>query len=117
MITLEQAKAQLRVTHDAEDVQIQEMIDAATASILGYIKDHADTLTDTSGTIPTDTSGAPLVAIPADIQMACKLEVAHLFRNREGQSESKIPEQYGYGYPLCAAAIAKLYRYRVPTLA
>lgn len=110
MITLEQAKAQCRVVHDEDDDEIEEFIDAASASIIKYLKDAALSFLDTSGAIVDG-------AVPADVQMACKLEVAHLYKNREGQSDSKIPDQYGYGYPLCAAAIAKLYPYRTPTLA
>lgn len=110
LITLEQAKRQVEVVDDERDDQLQEMIDEASESIIGYMKDAAGIFLDTAGQV---VSGA----VPADVQTACKLEVAHLFKNREGQSDSKIPDQFGYGYPLCAAAIAKLYRYRTPTLA
>lgn len=117
MITLAQAKRQVRVTHDQEDVEIQEMIDSATVAIMGYIDASvAETFVSTDGQFIEDTNGEATL-VPADIKMACKLEVAHLYRNREGQSESKIPDQFGYGYALCAAAIGKLYRYRTPVIA
>lgn len=110
LITIEQAKAQVRVVHDAEDGEITELIEDASEAIVGYMKDAADVFLTTGGDVIDE-------AVPADVRSACKLEVAHLFKNREGQSDSKIPDQYGYGYPLCAAAIAKLYRYRTPTFA
>jgi uncharacterized phage protein (predicted DNA packaging) len=110
LITLEQAKLQCRIVHDEDDDEIQEMIDAASVSIISYMGSASEIFVDTSGEVA-------IGAVPADVQMACKLEVAHLYKNREGQSDSKIPEQFGYGYPLCAAAIAKLFHYRTLTLA
>lgn len=110
IITLDQAKEQCRVVHSSDDEYFFELIDAATASIVAYMKGAAAVFLDSSGDVIID-------AVPADVVMACKLEVAHLYKNREGQSDSKIPDQFGYGYQLCAAATAKLYHYRVPTLA
>lgn len=110
LITLEQAKAQCRVVHDEDDDEIEEMIDSASTSIIGYMKDAAEIFLDTAGEIVAGS-------VPADVQMACKLEVAHLYRNRDVAGEDQVPDEFGYGYPLCRAAIAKLYHYRTPTLA
>ena len=110
LITLEQAKAQLRVVHDEDDTEIEEMIDAASEAIIGYMKTAAGVFLSTADEVVDG-------AVPPDVQMACKVEVAHLYKNREGQSDSEIDPEFGYGYPLCKAAVAKLYRYRTPTLA
>lgn len=112
LITVTQAKKQVRelLSDTTKDDEIQEMIDAASQSIVNYMGASSDLFLSTGGDVLADL-------VPADVQMACKVQVAHLYRNREGQSESKIDDQFGYGYPLCAAAIGILYHYRTPTLA
>lgn len=121
LITLAQAKAQLRVTHDADDAEITEMIEAASAAVVSYLKSYADSFLDSSGN-PTPIEGdSPSVIVgyvaPAQAIMACKIAVADLYKNREGQRDNAVPSEFGYGYPLPAAATALLYPLRTPTLA
>jgi hypothetical protein len=42
LITLDQGKAHLRVTHDAEDTDIEAQIHAASALVINYLKDAAE---------------------------------------------------------------------------
>lgn len=69
MITLEQAKAHLRVDGDDEDTIIQAMIDAATAAALDYLNVES------------------LEAMPAPVEAAILLQVGDLYVNRERQAE------------------------------
>jgi len=109
-ITLDQAKAQMRVTHDEDDEQIEEMIEAASATIYDYLKSAAAAFVDSSLEVDED-------AVPATVVMACKITVADWYKNREGQRDNAVPAEFGYGYSMPAAAIALLYPLRVPTLA
>lgn len=110
LITLEQAKRQLRVTHDDEDYEIEETVEEASAAIVRYLKPSgADAFLDTSGELIEE-------AIPVEVKRACKITVTDWWKNREGQKENAVPEQFGYGYALPQAAIALLYPMRDPTL-
>lgn len=72
MITTEQAKLHLRVTHSAEDTLIQALLDASTIAAADYLNlPVADILED----------------MPAPVQAAVLLQVADLYENRERQSE------------------------------
>jgi hypothetical protein len=73
MITLEQAKAHLRVDHDHEDALIYEYIDAATAHAEDFCKRPF------SG---TDEAGTP-ITMPAPVRCAVLLIVGDLYANRE----------------------------------
>ena len=74
MITLEQAKAHLRITHDDDDIAIQAMIDAAEAAALDYLNLDA-----------FDSNGAP-----SPVQAAILLQVGDLYENRERQADRQL---------------------------
>jgi hypothetical protein len=82
MITLEQAKAHLRVDHDHEDALIYEYIDAATAHAEDFCKRPF------SG---TDEAGAP-VTMPAPVRCAVLLIVGDLYANREGSLMGSVSD-------------------------
>ena len=76
MITLEQAKAHLRVDHTHEDDLIQRMIDAATYSVADYLgMAHED---------------MELLAPPAPVEAAILLRVADLYENREAVTDRSL---------------------------
>jgi phosphate uptake regulator len=114
LITLDQGKAHLRVTHDAEDTDIEAQIHAASALVINYLKDAADTFLDSSGEVVTDSSDLPVV--PYEVQAAVKLMLGDLYKNREPKPDDVVDGQYGYGY-LPRAVVALLYNLRDPTLA
>ncbi len=74
MITLDQAKAHLRITHNDEDAAIQAMIDAAEAAALDYLNLDAF---DSNGT-------------PSPVQAAILLQVGDLYENRERQADRQL---------------------------
>ncbi len=102
IVTLAQARAQLQSTHSADDDDLTLKINAASEAVMTYLKldDEAD--------IP---AGATFAA-----QQATLILVAEFYKNREGEQQSPVPEQYGYGY-LNNAAVSLLYPHRVPSVA
>jgi len=125
LITLAQAKAHIRVDHDVEDVQIGEFIEAASAAIVNYLKNGADTFLNTLG-LPEeiyDDSSPPEVVdyvVPPEVKAATKILVGELFRNREAKQDGEIGGQlgipHGYGF-LPRAVVMLLFPLRDPALA
>lgn len=75
MITLEQAKAHLRITHDDEDTAIQAMIEAATAAAADYLNlPVIDVIDD----------------MPAPVHAAILLGVGDLYEHRERQADRQL---------------------------
>lgn len=78
LITLQQAKTQVRVTDDAKNYDIEQKVAQASAIVMNYIK---------KTTVPEEwvnNSTSPITyEIPADIQMATLLVVGELYMNRE----------------------------------
>src|SRR3546814_5005595 len=77
LVSLEAAKAHLRVDHDEDDNDIALKLQAASAAVLRYLKTEgiAD-FVDSSGTLPEDSSGI-VEAVPADVR-AAKIGRAHV---------------------------------------
>lgn len=76
ILTLEEAKAHLRTDSDADDLLIQDCIDAAEDHIAQYL----------GRSVPwTDDDGVE-VEIPASVKQAAKLLVGGYYADRESQS-------------------------------
>lgn len=125
LITLAQAKAHLRVDHDAEDGQIEEFIEAASAAIIDYLKSGADVFLNTLGfpeEIYNDASPPEVTdyVVPPQVKAATKILVGELFKNREANVEGEIGGAlgipHGYGY-LPRAVVMLLFPLRDPALA
>jgi hypothetical protein len=114
LVTLAQAKAHLRVITDAEDDDITLKIHAASALVIDYLKEAADTFTDSSGEVLLDSSDLP--ETPYAVKAATLLMVGDLFKNREPTPDDVVNTQFGYGY-LPRAVVALLYPLRDPSLA
>ena len=81
MIALADAKAQLNITSDADDVLIQSKINAAWAWVSVYIGcdyQAQSIVTNVDGSITTLPDYTPL-----PVNEACLQLVAHLYSNRE----------------------------------
>lgn len=111
LITLDQAKAHLRMDHDAEDETIESYIRSASRAVLTYLGDAADEFLDSSGEVVVDSSNLPVT--PEDIQHAVRLLVGEFMRNREPEPGDQVNPSFGYGY-LPRAVTALLYPYRTP---
>lgn len=116
LITLAQAKAHLRVTHDAEDDQIAEFIEAASEAVVAYLKSGADEFLDTPGDpTPIQDSSGDVVDydVPARVKAATKILVGALFRNRDSVNPDADGWREGFLPP---AVTALLYPLRDPAL-
>ena len=119
LVTLDEAKLHLRVDHDADDDDITLKIQAASASILGYIEDSQYLFLDTGGDeLELDDTSTDQAAHRAKhlCRQATLLMVGEFYRNREPTATDVVPERFGYGY-LPRAVVALLTSLRVPTIA
>ncbi|MNG32783.1 Phage gp6-like head-tail connector protein [compost metagenome] len=77
-MTLTEAKAHLRVTHNLEDALIQGYLDAALTHVANYL---GDDLPD---------------PMPAPVEAAVLLLMADLYINRERQADKPLSENSAY---------------------
>lgn len=75
VLTLPEVKAHLRVDHDAEDVLISGMIDAAEDYVSRYLERP----------LPWEDEDGRPVPVPASVKAAILLIVGDLYANREGR--------------------------------
>jgi len=108
IVTLEQAKDHLRVTHDSDDNDITLKIHGASAAIINYLKSSADSFLDSSGEVVLDSSALPVV--PFVVIQATLLMVGWMYNFREGEDKAFVP-----GY-LPAPIISLLFPLRDPAL-
>lgn len=93
LITLDQAKAQLRLDDSYSDMELEGMITAASAIVVGYLK------TDTAAAWTIDT-------VPSYVQTAVLMVLSTLYQDREGVTD-----------PIGVAVKSILWRDRDPALA
>lgn len=118
LITVAQARAHVRADHQAEDAQLEEFVEAASAAVVNYLKSGADIFLNTLG-LPEEIYGdspAEVIAyaVPPEVQTATKLLVGYFFRNRDGSEPNSDGWQPGYLPP---PVTALLYPLRDPALA
>lgn len=117
LVTLEDAKARLRIVHDAEDLDLEMMIQQASAAVMNYLglplnhyatiaaadgsssngygnESSSDSDSD-SGLIESSSEGAITpTTIPAEVELATLLLVGILYRDRDGTEAKEW--QHGY---------------------
>ncbi|WP_038777166.1 head-tail connector protein [Burkholderia pseudomallei] len=93
LITLAQAKAQLRITDTDSDEELKGLVTASSDIIVGYLK------TDAAASYTADT-------VPPRIRTAVLLVLASLYEDREGAND-----------PIGPAVQSLLMRDRDPALA
>lgn len=109
-ITVDQIKLALRIDNDDEDMNLENLISAASRSIAVYIQMPVEPFADSTGVIPTDSAGDPIV--PEDVQHATIMLVGIWYRDPDGTEMEKW--QQGY---LPFAVTAGIYHYRSPSVA
>lgn len=109
-VSLSQAKARLRIDNDDEDGDLNDMIEQCTAVITAYLK-LPGAYQNTSGVIPTDTSGDP-VGVPKEVQLSTLLLIGFMYRDRDGNDMANW--QQGY---LPWQVTAPIYHLRDPAMA
>ena len=102
IVTVADAHAQLAIAHSSDDTLLQNLIDVASEAVLTYLK------------VPDEDS------IPAGATFAARqatlILVAEFYKNREGEQDGNVGEEFGYGY-LPRPVVALLYPHRDPSLA
>lgn len=111
LVTLTQARAHLRSDTSDDDEDLTLKIHAASAAVINYIRNGADTFTDSAGDPILDTAGDP-VGIPYEIKAATLLLIGYLYRNRDGDPD----KDFSLGF-LPFPVMALLYPYRDPSVA
>lgn len=109
LVTLQQARDQLRSDSTDDDDDLELKIAAASASVLDYVGDYALTFLDEFGE-PLEIEGVP-VPVPARIQQAVLVMVAYLYNERDGSNKHAEPNY------LPAGVTALLYSLRKPSIA
>ena len=89
LVTLEDAKARLRIVHDAEDLDLELMIQQASAVVMKYLELPIDYYTATIASSDSDSEavssdGTTTRTIPAQVELATLLLVGILARDRDG---------------------------------
>ena len=107
LITLAQAKAQLRVTYTDEDTVITEYLEQASQLVLDFIKATYDE--DDVATRPPDWT---LATVPRPIQAAVLMVTAHLWRFRGDEAAGTATDG-----PIQERVQMMLSMYRDPALA
>ena len=125
LVTLEQAREQLRSDSSDDDDYLKVKISAASSAVLEYI-------TASIWEPQRDNEGRPLIGpegkeIPLVdeggkkvvrllVQQATLLTIGYFYRERDGSQEFRVADQSGYGYALPQAATSLLYSMRKPTV-
>lgn len=88
LITLEDAKAQVRADFDHDDSYIETLIHSASAAVINYLAGAEDDFLDSTGAVIVDSNDAPL-GIPHEVQMAVRLLVSEYYRYRDGTGSER----------------------------
>lgn len=104
--SLEQVKEALQFTGDDKDLDIQQLIDAASSWVIGYLKSGAAAFVDEVGEV---IETAPHIE---RVRRATIYLVGLMLRNPDNDTEGA----FDYGYPP-APVVAMLYDLRDPALA
>ena len=120
LITTDQALLQIRGGDEVNEDELQEVVDAASAMVLNYLKSASAYVAE------LDSAGDPVVdsnddivyteVVRPEVQQATKILVGYLWRNRDEGGEGSFRPTFDQGYlPMPVTAI--LYPLRDPALA
>lgn len=111
-VTLEQARAHLRLDTTDEDTLVTMLIHAASGAVRNYIHSSGPFFLDSSGE-PYEDSNGIAIDIPYEVQAATLILLGYMFKDRDnnGLYKSFSGGNFEHGY-LPRPVIALLYRYR-----
>lgn len=104
-ITLEEAKAQLRVDTDTDDIDIELKIHAASGAVRNYLKASADVYFDEGGSVIPE-------AVPFEVKAATQIMLGYLYKDRDEDPSGAFEQGF-----LPRPVTALLYPLRTPALA
>lgn len=108
LVTLEEAKAHLRVDHDLDDSTIEIYINGSSESVINYLDGASPYLLDEDG---KETTKVKYV-----VKAATLIMVGEFYKNREANQDGAMPTGFGYGY-LPYPVVSLLYPLRYPVIA
>lgn len=122
LVTVEEAEVHLRLDTD-EALWLAIFIPAISEAVIGWLKDEWRVYVpaEVSGVVVVDADGNPVPAVPlvprSSVKAAVLLELANLFRNREGEgTDNVVSPDGGWGYVLNKGSTAILAPLRKSTL-
>lgn len=116
LVTLDEAKEELRIDHDADDARLERHIRGASAAVLAYIGDSQYLFLDTGGDeIDLQDTSANLEGERAK-DLARTAVFLMLHETFDGKEAKQVEPAFGYGY-LSRPVVSILYPLRSPTVA
>lgn len=117
-VTLQEARDHLRIDGSADDAWLTLMIQAVSQAVVLWLKEAwraYELETDSTGQIVTDSNGDPVPQwdsngpiVKPTVKAAVLVELASLYRFREGEGAQHVQPHWGHGYSLSAVATALL---------
>lgn len=128
LVTIEQARAHIRIDTVADDPWLEVMIPAVSDAVMSWLKDYwrAYVLAvDSAGAVVKDSAGDPIVFFDSSgdpivlprVRAAVLVELAQQYRFRDGSDAAAVPSHWGHGYVLGAGATSLLASSRKSTVA
>lgn len=128
LVSMELAKAQLRIDGTAEDVWLRDAIQGVSDAVALWLKDEwrlYELLRDADGQVVRDSADVPVPLIDSSgeavvrpaVRRAVLLELASQYRFREGEGDNQVEAHEGHGYVLTQGATRLLAPLRRSTVA
>lgn len=111
LVSIDDAKAEARITSSAEDAVLERKLDEATELVLDYVNQRREATADV-GTWDATVSAWTYETVPAQVQAAILKQFLYLYRFR-GDDENPPALESG----LAPGVAALLARFRDPTIA
>lgn len=119
LVTIDEARAHLRIDGDIDDVWLESAIPAISQAVLLWLKDESRAYqpdVDSNGDVVVDSNDEPVLMVRPIVRMATLVELATLYRYREGEGNTGVPQHWGHGYTLSVGATALLTPLRKSTV-
>ena len=87
LVSLANVKVHLGIDFTTYDSYITLQINGASEMIIEYLKNGADSFTDSMGNTIDDSNGVA-IGVPYRVQCACMLLVGYMFKNRDVNPEN-----------------------------
>lgn len=112
LVSLAETKQWLRIDYSDDDTRYTAMIQSATRTIMGFLKEegYAD-FADSTGTLILDSDDVA-IGVPSDVKAATMILVGYLDRGPDGDPDKAFTQGY-----LPPAVTAHIWHRRDPALA
>lgn len=119
LVTTDEARAHLRIDGDIDDTWLKSAIPAVSQAVLLWLKDESRAYQperDSNGDVVVDSNDDSVLMVRPIVRMAALVELATLYRYREGEGNTGVPQHWGHGHTLSVGATALLTPLRKPTI-